>query len=90
MVACMQVDVWSVGIIFYQMLYGKRPFGHSMSQENILREKTIINAKQVDFPSKPSVSSEAKDFIKRCLTYRQAGRPDVHEAVADAYLTPGR
>ncbi|CAI9768590.1 unnamed protein product [Fraxinus pennsylvanica] len=72
-----KVDVWSVGILFYQMLFGRRPFGHDQTQEKILREDTIIKARKVDFPSRPSASNEAKDFIRSCLTYSQAERPDV-------------
>ena len=42
------------------MLFGKRPFGHDQTQERILREDTIIKARKVEFPSRPSVSNEAK------------------------------
>ncbi|WVY90371.1 hypothetical protein V8G54_035885 [Vigna mungo] len=104
-----KVDVWSAGILYYQMLFGRRPFGHHQTQERILREDTIIKARKVDFPSKPTISNEAKelgrlwfplktsmhtlsyirfaDFIRRCLTYNQAERPDVLTIAQDPYLT---
>ncbi|XP_058004535.1 serine/threonine-protein kinase TOUSLED isoform X5 [Hevea brasiliensis] len=82
-----KVDVWSAGVLFYQMLFGRRPFGHDQTQERILREDTIIKARRVEFPSKPSVSNEAKDFIRRCLTYNQTERPDVLTIAQDQYLT---
>lgn len=82
-----KVDVWSAGVMYYQMLYGKRPFGHDQTQERILREDTIVNARKVEFPSKPGVSNEAKDLIRRCLTYNQAERPDVLTIAQDPYLS---
>ena len=82
-----KVDTWSCGVILFQMIYGKRPFGHDMSQEQILHAGTIRNAKEVEFPSKPSISPEGKAFITRCLAYKQSERPDVLEASQDPYMT---
>ncbi|KVH88411.1 Protein kinase, ATP binding site-containing protein [Cynara cardunculus var. scolymus] len=81
-----KVDVWSAGILLYQMLFGRRPFGHDQTQERILREDTIIKARKVEFPSRPSVSNEAKEFIRRCLMYNQEERPDVLTIAQDPYL----
>lgn len=83
-----QVDVWSVGIIFYQCLYGKKPFGHNLSQASILQQNTILKATDVDFPTKPTVSSEAKQFIRRCLVYRKEDRVDVLALCEDPYIKP--
>jgi hypothetical protein len=49
------------------MLFGKRPFGEGCSQERILREDIIVNARDVAFPAKPAVSADAKDFITKSV-----------------------
>lgn len=54
------------------MLFGRRPFGHDQTQERILREDTIINARKVEFPSRPTVSNEAKasfDYFMYCFMF---------------------
>ncbi|CAF2991406.1 unnamed protein product [Rotaria sp. Silwood2] len=81
-----KVDVWSVGCIFYQCLYGRKPFGHNLSQAAILENQTILNAKEIQFPNRPQISNEAKLFIRRCLAYQVRHRPDVLQLSEDDYL----
>ncbi|PAA60736.1 hypothetical protein BOX15_Mlig032845g1, partial [Macrostomum lignano] len=86
-----KVDVWSVGVIFYQCLYGQKPFGNNLSQADVLRNHTILlHARRVEFPpSTPSscrVSEQAKNFIRRCVTHDKRLRPDVLQLAEDEYL----
>lgn len=80
-----KVDVWSAGVILFQMLYGRKPFGHDQTQQKIFREKTVAT-QELEFPSRPVVSDLAKDFMRKCLTRRATVRPDVQEALQHGFL----
>ncbi|CAH8548840.1 unnamed protein product [Dicrocoelium dendriticum] len=83
-----KVDVWSVGVLFFQCLFGEKPFGNNLSQSDILQEHTILRARNINFPSTIKVSDGAKEFIRKCCTYEKDLRPDVFQICNDDYLKP--
>lgn len=80
-----KVDVWSAGVILFQTLYGRKPFGHDQTQEKMFREKTVSH-QTLKFPAKPVVSEAAKQFMSACLTRKAADRPSVVELVGHPFL----
>jgi serine/threonine protein kinase len=76
------------GVIFYELLYGRRPFHAGVSQEAIARSNLLLQHAPLTFDASPRVSQEAKDFIAACLTYNHHQRPSVAEARAHPYLNP--
>ena len=69
------VDIWSAGVVFFQLLFGARPFGDSMSQERLVKTCTILHASEVRFPDSPRVSDHAKALIVNCLQHNAKNRP---------------
>lgn len=80
-----KVDVWSAGVILFQMLYGRKPFGHDQSQEKMFRERTVSH-QELQFPARPGVSDTAKDFMRKCLTRKASARPDVRQALLHPFF----
>lgn len=58
-----KVDVWAVGILLYEFLYGKPPFEASSTSETMKRIRGCV----LEFPTHVEVSEEARDLISRIL-----------------------
>jgi hypothetical protein len=48
----------------------------------------LLQATEVQFPNRPTVSAEAKNFIRKCLCYRKEERMDVRLMSQEVYLSP--
>ncbi|KAJ1616754.1 hypothetical protein T492DRAFT_894869, partial [Pavlovales sp. CCMP2436] len=58
--------------------------------ESLLQNQTMRNARDVEFPSKPLVSNDAKDFLRQCLAHDRHDRPDLLTVFNEAYLAGNR
>ena len=81
-----KVDIWSVGVILFEMFFRKKPFGQNYTQDKLLKERVMQNAKVVEIPNKPNISDECKDFIRHCLAYHQEDRYDVFQALESPFI----
>lgn len=56
-----KVDIWSLGVLCFEFLYGTPPFEAEGSTETY---KRIVSV-DLQFPSEPAVSDGAKDLIRK-------------------------
>ncbi|XP_031475866.1 calcium-dependent protein kinase 28-like [Nymphaea colorata] len=80
-------DVWSIGVITYILLCGRRPFWDK-TEDGIFRE---VMKNKPDFRRKPwpSISSAAKDFVKKLLVKDPHVRLTASQALSHPWVREG-
>ncbi|VAI54479.1 unnamed protein product [Triticum turgidum subsp. durum] len=80
-------DVWSIGVITYILLCGRRPFWDK-TEDGIFKE---VLRNKPDFRKRPwpSISSSAKDFVKKLLVKNPRARLTAAQALSHPWVREG-
>ncbi|CAH01322.1 Cdc5 [Kluyveromyces lactis] len=77
-----EVDIWSIGVMLYALLFGKPPF-QAKEVETIYER---IKCRDFIFPADKPVSSDAKNLISHLLQLNPAARPSLYEITDNVWF----
>lgn len=78
-----KVDLWSVGIILYECLFGRAPYKSETLEQLLIK---IKDGARIEIPSDPKISSNCLDLIEKCLQRNPQERIDFDEFFEHPFL----
>jgi len=79
----MKTDIWSFGVILFELLHGKTPFSYCTSEYELKR--AVVTP--ISYHSlRPDISAEVKQLILKCLVVDSTHRPDAIYLKDDPFL----
>lgn len=73
-----RADIWSLGVILYEMIYGFCPYEES----SICNLIGLIDNTLLKFPPDVHVSNNTKNLLKRMMTVKYRSRMTAQELIA--------
>ncbi|XP_051863743.1 serine/threonine-protein kinase ULK3 isoform X2 [Drosophila albomicans] len=78
-----KADLWSIGVILYECLFGKAPYSSRSIEELLLR---IRNAEPIERPANARISKECDDLLRRLLVHEPVERISFDDFFAHPFL----
>jgi|JI9StandDraft_2_1071091.scaffolds.fasta_scaffold486592_1 aurora kinase len=79
-----KIDVWSVGVMTYEMLCGTSPFEADIIE--IVKQQKAPQLSELKFPNNIPLSPEAKDFLIQMLDLNPKERLGIDEALRHEFI----